>query len=343
MKNGPPEYLQARRRLEALLPELLEAVARPHFQAATRQEGAPEVAFNDLALSALILSLDGYAESLVAEGRPDQAALVYELVFRLGAGVSQDGGIVQTMMGVSYQALAFQSLVGHLSPSSELSPNQWAGLSLAVAAVTPTPLTMQAALEQDLVFGTDFLLGPRASYDGDARHLRGVYLLPGMRARDQRVYHNVMGALLEEARGGLVNQAAPAASWKAILKGETGPGVAPLLPQYDTQSARLTLHGAKMGGLAAMAGVCAYRARYGKLPESLANLDEMRLLAPGGAPWSTVRGVYYEVRGQQGVVGIQVPPELFTRAGLDREAARQQEVANSAYFGLGERGYYFLI
>lgn len=338
-----PDYLLARRRLEALLPGLVAAFAKPLFQPATTDPNAIAVTFNDQALTTLTLALTGYAESLLAEGSPEHAALVYELIFRMGSAMGKDAGIVPTMMGVSHQALAFQSLVGHLSPSSKLSPGQWAGLATAVAATAPTPLTMVATLEQDLVFGTAFLGGPRGGYDGDFKHLRGLYLLPGMRSRDLRAYHNLMGSLLEEARTGTISQAPPAPTKEALLAGKTGPGTSELMPNYQTQGARIAVHSAKMCALAATAGVCAYRAKYGKLPANLAELDQLNLRAPGGEPWSSARGILYEVKGAAALVGVQVPPEQLVRAGIDVETRQQQEAMNSSFFGMNERGYFFIL
>jgi hypothetical protein len=214
---------------------------------------------------------------------------------------------------------------------------------MSVAAATPTPVTLAAAIEQDLLFGTDFLSRPRASYDGDFKHLRGVYLIPGMRARDLRAYHNFMAPLLQEARTGVIRQSAPPATRQAMLTGQNGPGTSLLVPEYDQQSARLALHGAKMCALAATAGVCAYRAKYGKLPATLAELDKLQLQAPGGPFWSSARGVYYNVKGDQALVGVQVHPDQIARAGIDVASRRQLERSNSPFFGLNERGFFFII
>ena len=229
-KAKDPTYLRARQAFEGLLADLVTAFGKPVFQPVNDDLNAPTSALNDVALKQLAMGLNGYAESLVAEGKPEQAALVYELVFRSGYLVSNDVRIVETMIGVGLQGLALQSLTGHLRLDAPLSPNQWVGLSTALAALTPTPVTLTRSLENDVAFGIAFLNRPRASYDGDAKPLRGAYLLPGFRARDVRIYSNQMGPLLEQAKRGIIEQQPLPIGLGAILKGESGPGPSLLVP-----------------------------------------------------------------------------------------------------------------
>jgi hypothetical protein len=113
------------------------------------------------------------------------------------------------------------------------------------------------------------------------------------------------------------------------------------VPDYDKQSARLSLHSAKMCGLAAATGACAYRAKFGKLPSKLADLDALRLQAPGGAAWSTVKGLIYTTNGDRGQVAVSVGSGLFARAGVDLARTQELEKMNSAYFRVHEDGYIF--
>ncbi len=336
-------YRESRAAFEALIPDLAAAFSKPAFQPVNEDFTAPTEAPNEQALTLLALALNGYAESLIAEGQSARAALVYEMVFREGHLLGDDVGSVQSMIGVSIQALAFQSLVAHLRPDAPLTTAQWAGLSRGVAAATPTPVALVRAIENDLAFGTAFLQRPRASYDGDAKPLRGFYLIPGARARDLRIYHNLMGAFLEEAGGGVILKSTPPATPEAILAGQSGPGTALLVPRYDFQAARFSLHGAKMCGLAATTAICAYRAKHGKLPASLAELDALGLQAPGGAPWSIARGLIYQVQGNSAVLAVQVHPNQFTLAEVDLAVAQKLEEANSTYFRIHERGFTFTL
>jgi hypothetical protein len=334
-------YLKARDAFAALIGDVALAFSKPVFQPVNEDFTAPTAAANDQALTLLALGLNGYAESMVAEGRLERAALIYELVFRQGHLLGDDVGIVQTMMGISLQALAFQSMVAHLHPNLDLDANQWAGLSAALSATTPTQRTLANALENDLAFGTAFLNRPRSSYDGDARPLRGAFLLPGFRARDLRVYQNFMGSLLDEVKTGMIQGQLPPNSRTSVLVGDSGPGLALLVPDYQQQSARVNLHGAKMTGMAVVAAISAYRAQNGKLPTTLADLDSLRLRAPGGVPWSSVKGIMYKTAGPKVRVGVPVDPRLFTAAGLDLAKAQKIEAVNSNYFSLKDGGYLF--
>lgn len=334
-------YLKARSDFEALLPDLIEALGKPLLQPANDDPFNPTRVFNEQALTSLTIALNAYAESLLLEGNAEKSALAYELAFRLGALVFDDVASIQTMIGVSLQGLAFQSLVGYFQPAVPLSPVQWAGFSQAVSSVTPTPITLGETVQKDLAFGVHFLQQPRSSYDGDARFLRGTYLIPGMRARDQRTYRNVMGEVLEESKTGVVKQDLPSTDALVMLRGESGPGTVLLTPNYEQQSARFTLHAAKMSGFAACAGVAAYRALHERLPASLAELDTLNLQAPGGNPWSTVKGISYSLQGEQAQILVVVNPELYSLAGIDFDKAQFVESSNSVYFSLVESGFLF--
>lgn len=338
-KARDPQYLAARKNFERLLPDLISAFSKPLFQPVNENFAAPTNSYNKEALTTLTMAMNGYAESLVAEGRPDQAALVYEMAFREGSMIGMDTRVLPTAEGVGLQALAFQSLVSHLSPNVKMGPNQWIGLSTAIAATAPTTRTLERVLENDLAYGIGFLGRPRSSYDGDARPLRGAYLLPGMRARDLRIYRNIMGRIIQEqARPGLLTVTVPPATTAAILRGESGPGPELLIPDYGRQFARINVHAAKMTGLAACTGLCAYRAKYGKFPAKLGDLDALKLEAPGGMSWAKVKGVLYLSDGKLVELSVAMDPKVYARAGMDLEKARQDSL-KSAYFRVREDGF----
>lgn len=336
-------YMKARKDFEALLPELVEALSKPLLQPVNEELFQPSRVFNEEALRTLTLALNAYAESLLMEGQPGKSALVYELAFRQGALVADDVATIPTSLGMSLQGLAFQSMVGYFQPAVELSVAQWAGLSRALVSMTPTATTLQESMQNDLAFGVNFLQQPRSSYDGDAKPLRGIYLLPGMRAHDQRVYRNVMGRALLEAAEGRVVESLPPSGAAAMVKGDNGAGTALLVPDYRRQSARLLLHAGKMKGLAAMAAVCAYRAAHGALPQALTDLDQLNLHGPGELSWSKVEGVTYEAQEGKAILRVAIDPAFYQAAGVDVESAEQMEAANSVYFRLHKDGFSFAL
>jgi hypothetical protein len=340
-KSKNPGYQTLRLAFIGLLPDLVAAFTKPVFQPVNEEVHVA----NDVALRSLTLAINGYAESLVAQHLPDQAALAYELAFREGYLFSDDVNMVHAFQGIGFQALAFQSLVATLQPDANLTAAQWAELSKAAAATSPTPVTITQALQHDLAIGTAFLSQPRGSFEDPARYLRGVYLLPGLQARDLRIYHNTMGLALEESLTGSVKTGNPPDTLSEYLKGNAGSGTGVLLPPggYPKQSARVGLHSAKMGGLSAMAAVCAFRAKNGRLPTTLAQVGTLGLKAPGGLSWSTVKGFYYKVEGKKALVGVLVPARQFADAGLDVDAASRLEAENSRYFRLQESGLFFHI
>lgn len=345
LKAKDPAYLAARGGFEQLLPDLISAFTKPIFQPVNQNFAAPTEAFNKDALLLLTTAMTGFAESLIAEGRPDQAALVYEMCLREGRMIGQDTQVLPTLEGVALQALAIQSMVSHLSPTMKMGPNQWIGLSMAIASTSPTSQTVRWMLENDLAFGLAYLERPRSSYDGDARPMRGAYLLPGMRARDTRVYRNIMAKILkEQAEKGSITVTVPPATTTGVLTGKSGFGPEVLVPDYGKQFARVNIHAAKMTGLAACAGLCAYRAKYGQYPEKLAELDLLKLEAPGAVPWSQVKGVEYMVDGGRklAVVGVAVDPKMYERAGIDLEKAKQGS-QKSGFYHVRDAGFMFRI
>lgn len=344
LKN--PGYLDLRKAVVALLPAMVEAFTKPYFHPVNDDPARPANIFNEKALTTIALALNGYAESLVAEGQPGKAALAYQLVFVLGQRVGIDSGTVQSLYGLSLQGLAFQSLVANLRPDARLTPEQWAELSRTLASAAPSPDWLLLALQHDLAMGDAFLSQPRSAYDGDVKFLRGVYLLPGMRARDLRIYHNLMGEVISELRqtGRIAPRKRPE-GWRAYAAGDVGSGTNNLFPpdSYSKQSARLGLHSAKMAGLAATAAVCAYREKFGKLPASLADLDRLDLKTPAGLPYSQARGVVYEPKGDRALIGVAVKPETFVAAEFNAAKAAEIERRNSLYFSIQDSGFLFEI
>lgn len=339
-----PAYIAARAGFKAYIPDLVQAFSKPVFQPVVEDLIDPSALLQESSLPALTMAMNTYAESLVAEGKPEQAALMYQLALMEGQKSFEEVGTPQLMRGVSLQGLAFQSLVAYLSPGARLNAMQWAGFSAAVAAASPTPITVNQAVQNDLAFGVEFLNRPRASYDGDARPLRGLFLLPGFRGRELRVYQNYMARVLAESSKLRFSGGLPSPGLGASLLGSSGPGVRLLALNYDQQMARVTLHMAKMTGLAGSAAVCAYRAKYGAPPATLAELDKLGLKAPGGTPWSAAQsGLVYKVTGDRAELGVPVDPEVFKAAGIDTKAAQAVEEANSVYFGVRAQGVLFKI
>lgn len=342
LKSKDPHYMKARRQFEGLLPDLITAFSLPRFQPVNENFAEPTKFFNKNALILLTMAMNGYAESLVAEGRPDQAALVYEMVFREGSLIGSDTQVLPTLEGVGLQALACQSMTVHLSPSAKMGPNQWIGLSTAIAATAPTSRTIERMLENDLAFGIGFLKRPRSSYDGDARPLRGAYLLPGMRGRDMRIYRNLMSDILTQKQDptALLQVTAPPTTFDAQLRGLSGPGPEVLIPDYGKQFARINIHAAKMSGLAACTALCAYRAKFGKFPKQMAELDALKLEAPGGILWSQVKGMLYLSDGKLVELSVAMDPKVYERAGLDLQKAKADSL-KSDYFSVRDAGFLF--
>lgn len=331
-------YLEARQAFGNQVPALVKGLSRPHFAPPNEDYANPLYALDEQSLSHCVAGLSALGESLLAEGAIDSAALVYEVAFRLAFRVTEAGGSLVMAQGMAMQAIPFQSLVWDLSPAIPLSPDHWRGLSRALLESTPTRAVLQRAIEDDLAFGVTFLQAPRGSYDGDARHLRGAYLIPGLRGRDLRTYRNLMGQVLEQAAAGTVTVALPSPERSAMLGGSSGPGTLLLAPDYASLSARWSIHQAKLHGLALSAGLCAFRRQNGHYPESLDQLDSLQLLGPENQPWSRQPGISYQRQGDQAHLQFALGEALFRQAKLDPETAQQQVGENPWGFRITAEG-----
>lgn len=340
------EYLAARSAFVELLPALLAAFEKPMFQPPNDDFTRPELGIQFDNLRRIAIGLDGYAESLVAEGDLERATLAYQLVFRMGKLISEDAGMVQTFAGVSIQGLGFQSFVSQISDSDRLSFSAWRNMSLALAQSAITSEQLERALENDTARGVSFLALPRSSFDGDARYLRSVYLLPGVQARDERIYKNLMGASLEAVRESGYALRAPEPSLENVAEGSTSWVVNSLLlpvDGYRTESARLLLHSAKFGGLAAYTGICAYHALIGKWPDRLSDLDKIQISAPGGVLWSKLNGINYYTDGKRPEIEVLLPAAAFEEAQVSLASSSIAEGMDSKYFRLGPKQYWFSV
>ncbi len=339
-----PAYAAARAGFEAYVPDLVHAFSKPIFQPVVADMIDPSAQLQESAFTSLTLALNVSAESLFAQGQPGRAALFYQLGFMEGQKTYQNVGLPQLMRAVSLQGLTFQSMVAYLGPDAKLSEKEWIGMSAVVAASCPTPVTVGQSIENDLAFGTEFLNRPRGSYEGDAKPLRGLFLLPGARARELRIYQNYMAEVLPGVATMRIAVGPPGATLFDTLSGKSGPGLRLLVVDYQRQVARLTVHMAKMTGLSAMGGVCAYRVRHGKPPAALGDLDTLGLKAPGGAAWSEVaKNLGYSVVDDRAELLVPINPAVYEAAGLNPEAARLIEEHNSRYFSIRKEGALFRI
>lgn len=337
LKVKSVDYLAARKGFEELLPHVVAALDKPMFSSG--KEG-----IHVFRVLQLTRGLDGYAESLVAEGELERASLVYQLVFLLGDHVGRGGGVLQMFGGISCQALGFQSLVGHLSDADHLGLDSWAGLSRTLSYTTPMADAFTEAIQVDAQRGLEFLSEARSSYDGEARFLRGVFLLPGLRARDIRIYRNVMTEILGLAGAQKTLPVWVAPGFTHYLEGRTGAAFSSLIPEggYRVEAARLRFHNAKMTGLCAYTALCAYRAKHGHWPERLEDLASLHLKAPGGQPWQETPNLLYRTNKAERELAVLLPERLYEDAGVNLLEAANNEAGNSTYFRLDQGKIWFV-
>lgn len=336
-----PDYLQKREAFAKLLPEIKKSLRADVF--VVPQEG--DYSFYDyvpnyIAVRRIALAMVGYTEALVAQGKTEEALDCVGPIFRLGYNLEQNPTLISAMIGVAIQAIGFQGLVEQIDLQAQASPQAWQRLAQDLARAIPDEnLIVQSMASEVWVMENSvaqWRKGRRSADYDDELFDWALYNLPGILARDHRIYRNNMGKIFEALeRDGdyrtIVNNLQKA-GMVDYLFGRTGPMTTLGIPNFTRAGAQCRIIRAKVLGAAATIGAVAYRAKHGELPQ---NLDQLKDI---GVELPQAENLKYTLKGNHAEILVQVATD-----DLEEIQVREYDSQKSKWFEWLEYGALFKI
>lgn len=270
------DYLKARASFESLVPELTEALKRENFVVRGRifdfiTDSSPHL----VNIRGLVLGLSALSESYQAEKRTNEAVLPLVLSLRLSGAIDKEPGLFMSMLGVAFDRIAVDTALGIFTPASQLEASQWDSLSQACLANLSSDHQLESVLEDELAVASNTFEKINSNPSLRSSFIMGgaLYSIPGMLAREERIYFNQMTGDLINARQG--NLATLPAGWnfKSWLQGSGGV-LADNMSWIDQQRLKglLDSRDALLLGFGVSSSLLAERTRSGDFPADLANL-----------------------------------------------------------------------
>lgn len=298
-------YLAARRQLAGLLPGLHRTLEGPVFTApqATRAPGVS--ATGTVGLWTPAFALQGYAESLRAEHRIDEAVLGLLPGLHWGRTLQTGTSMMDDLVGLSIQALTEEGILYCLAGGS-VRPATWRALAAAVAESVPPSSQAVECLEGEIDLLQAFYGSPAHLSQLNPTELR-LFQAPGCQRRHRRIFDNLTWEVWEACRQAEVPAPPPAppgprlSGWwegRNLLDGYTlGENIGRLARQFALGRRRLA-------GLYGLAALELYRSQHGRYPD---RLDELELAPLPNFPWN---GFDYQRTKAGCELLVKAPPGL---------------------------------
>lgn len=267
-------YIEALSQIESYYPKLSEDFAKPYFEMPSTEIDFEAEGPNLIAVRAIGQALVGYAEALVAQDKSEQAVKVLIDVSTFGYRVRQDESLISNMIGISIQAISFSGLLS-IDPSRvEFTLEKWTEMASDTKQVLFPQDAMARALETDLVSFQNTM--KRYAGKGGSPFHEGGFRVPGWEAREQRIYTNTLVEVIKSARVG--NFAMPSflsnptsMDW---MSGRTGLMATLVIPNFARGGDQIEFVRNKIAALNTVYSVMAYRAKTGRFPDSLEQVED---------------------------------------------------------------------
>ena len=276
LANKDEKYMATRQAFEALLPSLVATMNKRLFvvpRPALSSFATPDAG----SLRMLAQAINGYVRSKTAEGQPTEAVAPVAALFSLGGKMQGRETLSNDLMGITLQRAAFEALA--LIPGdAKLSAEDWLALGTAVNHGIPPKDQMSRAFEAEVGITLENIQQNEKEAAESGSYLDRLFL-----QREKRIFINQTAVQLEALKGGkLPDYQYPEPSTSGFLTGETG--TIALLQVSDFLRARdiMDFHREALILTAAAMDLRAYRAKNGKLPETMDKLSEMGLTPPEG-------------------------------------------------------------
>jgi len=318
LKSRDKDYLKARKDFEVYLPELLAAYRKPLFVVPSDKMTQDDLTLNFVAVKETVYAVTGYVESKVAEGEPELAVEILAPVFSLAINLQGHSSMVHDMLGVSVRNFGLDCLVKNFSPNSDLRTEHWLKLAESLLYSVPPENLTEIALGNDLVLVDQALeTVANASPEDEVIAREGILpaVLPGMMAREIRIYHNNMATLIDQvkATGNFNPESTKNVTLWGFLTGRVSELSAVCIPDFQRANANLTINRRRTVASAVATGLLAYRVQHGKNPESLEKLIDLGLELP---PHDFL---LYENAGKTATLRFKVPAQDMTALRLENQ------------------------
>ena len=272
-------YSTALEGMMAMAPELRKAMNKPLFAPPKSEHNAAAVIPNIIAARACAQAMVGLAESEIARGQLDQAALDLVSIINFGSGFNGQGTLFTDMAGISIQAIGLDGFNGLIDINSGLSADTWKTLAASVLKTVPPKDTLLSSLQGEMLYvhNSIELVHEDPEIVEEAIRLSPLAHLPGFYDREERIYNNVMSdIILQHQKNGTLEPPKEFFEPSAMdqLTGRSGVLAVLMLSDPVRANRRILLSRSSQIATATALGIAAYRAQEGKLPESLAQLSQ---------------------------------------------------------------------
>ncbi|HAM21929.1 MAG TPA: hypothetical protein DCQ04_06590 [Actinobacteria bacterium] len=264
-----PEYKRWRAEFEALADELRVELKKPFFVVPGDMWSRHWESLNDGHIRRLAKALHQLAKAHVEEGNFDKAALTFLDAIRLSGLIQTEGG-ERSISGKALQIESIREFTELVPPDAPLG-DKWRFISRALLESVPAENEAVTWLE-DLT--ASYRLAHRHPTPSSRRRL-SILDFPGIRAREERLFCNLMTPLLLAIR----------ASKRPVVP-SVDSGLMVHRPSQFTLDSMLYLShlsGQALRGLGVATALLAHQAEYGLLPTSL---EALAIPIPEGLTWS---------------------------------------------------------
>ena len=310
------DYLKARQELEKFLPQYRKAALSEVFVVPLERMDAKSPVMNFIAVRATAQAVHGYVESKAAEGEAGVALNALGPVFVLGSHIQNDGVLISHMIGLAVQAIAFDALVNELSPKDEISSKDWRRFAKMLQRSTKEPNQFIEAMESELLMMENTLEGiesgryPLADLEEDG--LGTLFRLPGFLSREHRIYRNNMGDILEDLRAErkFDKEVFNDFGFWSVFSGRFSMLSAIVIPNFHRAEAQISMNRRRLIAMTAVAGLLAFREKYGEYPKSLEQLSKVGVELPEN------NFLNYERQAKRATLMFSIPKDVLDKLHL---------------------------
>jgi len=225
------EYRGKRDAFATQVDEIKEAFEKPFFTAVPEERPSfLTVGPNFAAFRAVAQATNSYAESLIGEDKFEEAISLYAAVLNTGKVQQKSGVLINTMIAVSIQAIALDSIRTYIPPQTPMKWEKFSALSDALLQAVAPRESFRDALQHEVARGVWYFEDVK---EGKVEHPdlasemspSKLSITPGYWKREERLYWNAALELLQGVENqdlSEFNRKMENFSFTAWLQGEMG-------------------------------------------------------------------------------------------------------------------------
>lgn len=312
--KGDEGYSKALADMETVAPELREAMGKPVFIPPNFELNSNSEVPNYIAARSCAFAMVGLAEAQVSQDRGVQAAEDLVSVVNFGSGFVGHDTLVSDMIGVNIQSIGLEAFNSLIDVNSNFSAHEWKSFAQKFLNSVPPKDAMLRALQGEMVFcgsSIDMLATDPNALGEDS----WIPALPGTLGREKRIYNNLLSDLIiqfrEDGTVKLPNELAEPTSMDRF-SGRTGSLAEVLIPNCERSNELFKISRRSLTATATAAGVAAYRAQQGKLPDSLSKLSEVGI--PVTEDKEMFQTMDYQVNGDGATLKVRIQEPQATKS-----------------------------